>query len=187
MDHKPHRIAAVAAGLLLALTAAPAAAGSFVVDLRNVASQGEKDGADNTVLAFSLGAGAYVSGFSWDVDVTAFEPSWLSELTLNFGNSSGVGVSFAPLETDAAGNATASGSLDLVNNGLAFTLKPDGKLQLEFHDSFDDIAGAADGRWNRASFSFEFTPAVPEPASFATLGLGLAAIAALGARRRRAA
>ena len=125
-----------------------------------------------------------MTGFTYAVDVTAFDPSWLSELTLGLGNSSGTGVDFSPSSSATSGNASFSGSLDLVNTGNAFTLGSDGLLQLQFFESFDDLTGA-DGRWNSASFAFEFTPAVPEPETLLLLTGGLAALAAAVRRRRR--
>lgn len=177
-----------ALGLAAALAAAPLTAvhaASFVVDFSNIDSVDERGAADNVTLGFTLGAGAFVTGFSWDVEVTAHAPSWLSELTLDFGNSSGEGVVFSPAgDVDAPGSFSSAGHLDLLNSGLAFRLRPDGRLLLEFHDWYDDAPGLADGRWNTGTLRFDYVAAVPEPASYAMFALGLLAVGAARLRRR---
>lgn len=176
-----------AAALLAALAApvAPALAADFVVDFSNLYSTGLKGDSDNTTLSFALGAGTRITGFSWDVEVTTLGDSWLSEVTLEFTNHFGVGVQFSPaMEAYASGTQASIGSIDLVNAGQSFVLGADGRLTLEFYDSYDDIASAPDARWNRGTLSFQISP-VPEPASYGMLGLGLAAIGLASQRRRR--
>ena len=77
--------------------------------------------------------------------------------------------------------------LDL--GGLGLSVGADGLLRLEFSEAFKDFApGVADGRWLGGTLTFDVTraSAVPEPASLALSLAGLAAMAGLGAVRRRA-
>ncbi|MFY9509657.1 MAG: PEP-CTERM sorting domain-containing protein [Rubrivivax sp.] len=175
----------LAAAALLAVLAAPAAAAEFVFDFSNLYSSGVKGDGENTTLSFELGAGARITGFSWTVDVSTFGESWLSEVTLDFTNNLGAGVQFSPaMEVYAPGSQSSSGSLNLVNAGQSFALGNDGKLYLEFYESYDDIAAAPDARWNHGTLTFQLAP-VPEPSSYAMLGLGLLAVGAATHRRRR--
>lgn len=159
-------------------------AASFELNFNNIYSFGEKGDEGNTTLSFDLGPNSHITGFSWDVDVTAFEPSWLSELTLEFTNSSGEGFEFRPIDsTDASGTQTSSGSFDLLNSGLAFYTKGNGQLNLEFFEFYSDFEGAADGRWNSGQLSIIYAP-IPEPATLAMFGAGLLTMLSLGRRRR---
>jgi hypothetical protein len=179
----------VAAAAVLAALATPAVAAStptsFVVDFGNIASFGEKGDADNTTLSFAIGAGVRIVGLTWDVEVSTVGDSWLDEISLDFTNTLGAGVQFSPaLGLYGPGTHSSSGNVDLLNAGQSFALGGDGRLHLEFYESYDDIAGAADARWTSGSLSFQLAP-VPEPSTYAMLGLGLLAVASTTYRRRR--
>lgn len=178
-------LGALALGLAAAL---PAAAATFSFDFANVASQDEKGSDDNTRFEFNLGADSFITGVRWTVDVEAYAPSWLSELTLDITGKSGEGIALSPaLAFEEPGRRTISGSFDLLNQGLAFRLGSDGKMKLEFYDDFNDLPGA-DGLWHSGRLSFDYVAApVPEPATWATLAAGLGAIGLTAARRRREA
>jgi hypothetical protein len=158
-------------------------AATFDVDFNNIYSFGEKGNEGNTTLSFDLGPLSHITGFSWNVNVTAFDPSWLSELTVELTNSSGEGFSLRPVDdVDASGTQSASGSVDLLNSGLAFYTRADGRLQMEFFEFYNDFADAVDGRWNSGRFSIIYTP-IPEPATMALFGAGLLAVLSRGRRR----
>lgn len=178
---------AAGAAIALAALAGGAHAETFTFDFENLYSVDDKGADGNARLSFELGAGAFITGFGWDIDVTAFDPSFLSELTLDFTNTLGVGAAFSPApEAYASGSWAGAGSVDLVNTGVSFHLQPDGMLHLEFHEFYDDEAGVPDGLWRSGSLSFDYVAApIPEPATYALWASGLLAVAAWRGRRRR--
>ena len=132
--------------------------------------------------------GVHVIGIGWNVNISAFGASWLSESRLAFENTSQAdGVFLGPgAGNNTPGNNvnfTSGGVVDLVGPALDFFLDGDDTLRLEWFESFDDVPDAIDGLWHEGS---QFTvrvdaTAVPEPATMAVLGLGAAALL----RRRR--
>jgi hypothetical protein len=175
-------------------------AAPLVVNVTGVQSVGEIGDPGNTVMNLNVGANATITAISYSVNLTAFDPSWLSEIGLAFTDSDGFeGVVFNPGFDDAnPGTATYADSADLTALGLSFNVGADGILRLEFYEDFDDSEVNPDGRWNFGTITFNVeggtvlppvdpgTPGgqVPEPASALLIGAGLAA---LGYRRRRAA
>lgn len=177
-------LAALAAGLVL-LAAAPAvlaADQTLRIEFSNLPSVDEAGSADNAGLVYTLAPQAWITALSWSVNLAALDPSWLSELTLDLTNSGGEGVQLSPGDGhNLAGTLQASGQLDLVNSGLGFRLKNDGRLLLSFYDAVNDLPGA-DGRWTAGLLQVTYTAPVPEPAS---AGLLLSGLVAAGAWRRR--
>ena len=172
-------------------------AAPLVVNVAGVQSYGLLGNANNTVLDFNVGANAVITSISYSVSLTATPPSWLSEMALYFGDSTGVtGVFFNPgFLDDVAGSATYADSFDLVALGLDFAVGADGILHLEFFEDFNDYAGV-DGFWNAGTITFgidtvdvEVPGEVPEPATGLLLGAGLAVMGFAGRRQaaRRAA
>ena len=118
------------------------------------------------------------------MQLTAYEPSWLSEMTLALTNSNGEGLLLLPAgDLQGAGSLATSGQIDLVNNGLAFRLRGDGALALEFYQRGGRSGGPSDGRWSSGQLHIAYIAPVPEPAAAALLLLGLIGVAALGRRR----
>jgi hypothetical protein len=171
--------------VLATVIAAPVGATVLTVDVSGIASKGVIGTAANTVLSFNVGAFAHISGLSWQLDLEAFNPSWLSEMQVSIGGSqtAGAGLLFAPgAGSDFAGRQAFGGSLDLAEQGLDFSVGADGLLRLEFSEAAADGL-SPDGRWTAGQLNFELTAAaVPEPASYALLGVGLLL---LGTRQRR--
>lgn len=166
--------------------------GPLVVDVTGIYSHGELGDANNTVLTFDVGANSTVTSIGYSVDLTAFGPSYLSEMGLLFTNSDVTsGMSFAPGIADwFGGSGSYAGFLDLAASGMSFDVGTDGLLRLEFHEQFNDLGMAPDGLWNFGTITFNIEPVirdVPEPATGLLLGAGLALIGYAGRRGRKAA
>ena len=100
------------------------------INVTGITSVGKLGVAGNQVLNINIGAGASVTGIGWEVNVTAFDPSGLSELSVAFGNSARTAeVDLAVGAGDDApgvGAADSSdGIIDLVGLNLNFTLGAD--------------------------------------------------------------
>jgi len=140
----------------------------------------------NTFLFPNIGANAQVIGLGWDVSQTAGIDtngfSWLSEMTIAFGGTSGPAVFLAPSGTSGPGTESNSsgGILDLVGLTLDFFVDADGILVMEFFEGFVDEAGVAEGIFNSGS-TIQVQYVVPAPGALAMLGLG----GLVAGRRRR--
>lgn len=185
-----HSLKSLCAGLSL-LACSSAFAGPLTIDVGGIDSVGALGTAGNTVLNYKVGAHSTVTGISFAVDLSSYGTSWLSEIALQFSDSTGAnGIHFTPaVSENMAGTASIIGAASLADYGLVFDVGADGILRLEFYENFDDFAGA-DGRWNAGTITFEIdgfdaAAPVPEPASTLLIAGGLAALAY--GRRRRAA
>lgn len=179
---------------LLACTSAFAT--PFTFNVAGTQSYAAFGSAANTVYEINVGANATITSVSFDVNVTAYNPSYLSELGLGFTNG-GVtdGVLLTPgFGFDAPGTATFSDVIDLVAEGLSFSVDADGILRLEFFEDFNDSLVSPDGIWNSGTFTF-FTDGVdvpppsdvPEPATGLLMGAGLGLMGYTARRRRQRA
>lgn len=165
-------------------------AAPLVVDVTGIPSYGDLGNPNNTVLTYNVGANAAITSISYNVTLTAFDQSFLSEISLRFLGSNGGGVMFSPgFGDDVSGTATYVAATDLVAAGLSFNVGADGLLRLEFFDSADDLVGP-DGIWNFGTITFGINETagsdVPEPGTTALFGAGLM-LMAVAARRRRSA
>jgi len=167
----------------------------FVVNVGGVGSFGEVGDAGNTVFTLNVGAGSQITSVAYNINVTAYTPSWLSEIGLYFSDSTqSGGIYFTPgFEDPNSGTATYADSVDLVAQELDFTVGADGLLRLEFFEDFDDGSVSPDGIWNFGTITFNVTgdnvpgdpgTDIPEPATGMLMGAGLA-LMGFTARRRR--
>lgn len=157
-----------------------------VVNVAGIQSYDLQGEPGNTVIDLNLGALAQVTSVSWSFDITAHDPSWLSDMQVSFTSGTGDGVVFTASGTEESGSEHQEGSVNLIDLGLAFNVGADGKLHLEFSENYKDLApGQADGQWDSGSFTIGYVSAVPEPSTYAMMMLGLLAVGAVARRRQR--
>ncbi len=154
------------------------------VDTAGILDYDERDAASNVVLDFYVGSGASITSLKWDVNLTSYVGSYLSEMKLTFSDSLGKGVTFTPgYGDDFDGTANYAGFQNLGDLGQIFALGADGIFRLEFHDGFKDLAfDEPEGIWNSGTLIFGVSP-VPEPPVFAMALAGLLLISAIIKRR----
>ncbi len=126
--------------------------------VNGIASMDLMDDPDNIVVDLNIGAANELSGLAWDTHLETVGASWLSEATILFSDSTGSadpnGINLTVSATDASGieDQSSGGVLPFssvpLNNIVAGA---DGILRLQFFDSFDDNADAADANWSDAA------------------------------------
>lgn len=154
------------------------------VETNGIPDYDERGAVSNVVLDFQVGAGASITSLAWNVNVTSYPGSYLSEMQVTFSDSLGTGVTFTPGDgDDFDGTADYSGFQDLTELGLAFNVGADGILRLEFHDGFKDLAfDEPEGIWNSGTLTFGIAP-VPEPATVTMMLAGLLLVSCAARRR----
>lgn len=166
---------------------APASTSLYTLDVSGIFSVDPEGDPLNEIRELQIGGSSRVVGIGWDVTLFADAPSWLSEMVVSFGASSGfasiyltpgVGDNFPGTMSYSSG-----GVVDLVGLGLDFGVGADGKLRMEFFEDFDDFANDWDGIWQSGTLTLQVA-AIPEPATYGMMAVGLLGVGALARRRR---
>ncbi|WP_367874624.1 hypothetical protein [Luteolibacter sp. Populi] len=166
------------------MSSAPLADASvMVIDVGGINSVGGFADPLNVTLQQYIAPGAYITGIDFDVVLSAYGTSWLSEFMVDCSESTyTTGAYISPgWGTDAPGlNVPYSGGFDLTTSDLDFYLGSDGILLLTFREASDDPGVNPDGLWVSGTLSITYT--VPEASSvfLAMSGCGIALF-----RRRR--
>jgi hypothetical protein len=134
------------------------------LDISGTANMDERGAVSNIVRELWVGAGATIENLKWDIHLTSYEPSYLSEMQLTFSDSLGNGVTFTPGGgDDFQGSNSYAGFQDLRVILQQFQLGDDGLLRLEFHDAYKDLAfEEPEGMWDYGTLTFGVST-VPEP------------------------
>ena len=181
---------AITAGIL-ASTAATATAApivDFFVDFNDTPVVDLFNDPDNSTQTTAIGANAHIIGIGWDLEISALDPSFLSESNLSLSSATAFEVQITPAVGDdfsGTDNYSSGGVIDLIGLGLDFILGADGILYTQLFESFDDFPNAADGFWTgRVTVRAELEEtAVPEPVTSMLLTLGAAGLASRARRR----
>ena len=177
------KTAAALAVAALALAASNAQAYQLTLDVTGIESRDALGAFGNETRFLDLFAGARVTGLAWNVSLFADNPSWLSEISVDFNDGGMAGVFLSPAFGDSRpGVGSYVGSADVVALGSDFTVGSTGRLFLEFYERFDDFTGATDGVWRSGSLTVTY---VPEPTSFALAGIALLGLGAASRRSRQ--
>lgn len=160
---------------------------SLEVNVAGVPDNDERGAASNIVRDFYVGPGASIMSFGWNINLTSFAGSYLSEMQVTFSDSAGNGVTFTPGSgDDFSGTMDYAGFQELSDLGLIFQVAIDGILRLEFHDGYKDLGfDEPEGIWNSGTLTFGVA-AVPEPPTSALVLGGLLLLAVAATRRRQA-
>lgn len=186
------RYAIAAAMVVTTVPVSEAHAATLVVDVAGAEGYSTFGSFQNTTQTFNIGALSRVTSLAYDVTLTAFSPSYLSEAGVAFTGSNlfEAGVSFMPgVEDENPGASRYVGTVDLVAAGLGFAVGTDGLLRLEYFDTFNDQGVAPDSSWTGGTLTFtydEVAAAVPETSTWIMMLAGFGMIG-LAARKRSSA
>ena len=197
------RQTAIAACVFVALGSFPVMASNIAYDVTGSQSNGALGNPSNTVDLFNLaaalglpsGTSVTVDAIGWDVTITANDPSWLSETTVNVNNSTN--NSAAAFNVNPGASVNASGTMPFISMLVPVVpdlLLSDGVARLEFFETFNDSAVDPDAIWDSGDLIFstveDAAAPAPEPSTlfgFVAAGFGGVFFGRLRSRRARAA
>ncbi len=145
----------------------PASDSTATIDVSNTPSYDGFGAACNVRVVVPVPGGKNQwSGVGWRVRLSAFSPSYLSEIAVAVTNVNGEGYVIRPGAGDgrAGSGAYSSGGIrELCSFYRVPPIDlPDGNLYLEFFETFDDATGCGqDGNWDSGTLTFAFTNAAP--------------------------
>lgn len=169
-------IASMGASMIALLTTSIASATVINFDISQTNSWDGPGDSNNELLSFDLGSNVTLTGIGWDVNIQTVDPSWLSEANILFTDSSNSTLFFLTpgLGNDFLGTANFSTGGVIIDLGAALGntfFLPDGVINLEFFESFDDFPDQIDATFLVPStLSFQVM-SVPEPTSLLALGI----------------
>jgi hypothetical protein len=144
----------------------PASGGTVVYDVTGTPSYDSRGASCNVRVSIPAPNNkTHFSGIGWDVQLTAYSPSWLSEIAVLITNVNGEGYILRPGAGDTFGGTgfySSNGLNDLCGvYGLPPLELPDGYLYLEFYETYNDFPNCGqDGNWDSGTLTFAFdTPA----------------------------
>jgi hypothetical protein len=163
-------------------------------DVTGIESWDPVSDASNVVIEFDIaaalglpsGSSVTMTSIGWDVTLTAFSPSWRSEIGVYMDDNIAPDLSGLFLRpgvadsTPGTGTYSSGGQVDLSDNAIPNVVLPNGIMRLEFYESFDDFSNGVDGTWDAGQLLIGVAE-IPAPASLALLGLG----GLVAGRRRR--
>ncbi len=128
---------------------------TITVDVSGIEFRDPQGDAINEILSLNLTPNIFVTGIGWEVNLTTIGASWASEANIGFNDE----VFLAPAIGDdfpvSSMHYSSGGIIDLLDVGLDWIfLEPDGVLNLEFFDTFDDNPDAADAFFESGSELF---------------------------------
>lgn len=162
-------------------------AGALVIEFAGTPSVDALNDALNVRWVLDVAPGALVDAIDYQLSLSTVGPSWLSEAGVLITNSAGHGIKLQPgFSTDAEGSASFSGSASLAALNMAFNVGSDGKLNFQVYEHYDDAIGSVDAVFTAGSITLGgvAVTAVPEPASYGLMSLGLLGMAGVLRRRR---
>jgi PEP-CTERM motif len=167
--------------------ATPLAAGGVVqieIDLSGFKSMDLLGSALNQVVTRNIGANAQVVGFGYSLVLSTVFPSYFSEAEIRANNTLLVQPALGVDERGSGEVFSSGGIVDLVALGDEFNVGASGELRIELYETYDDLPGLADLSYDVGSkITVQYIAAIPEPASYALLALGLVAVGCMKRRR----
>ncbi len=165
--HRTQRRAALAGTLSAGLLASATLANTITIPLSSFTAAGPYDHPGNAVAAFRFGAGATVTGLSWNLTLTTAGQSRADEsVVCLYAAANPAILDLRPFECEHAPGifTNAGGPVALSATPAAGPqvwgarlVAPTGLVYLQAWDTFDDLTAGADGVFT-GSISLEFTP-----------------------------